>query len=514
MPRRLTHFVLEGVLVAGILLPALALPQDAARKNACLDKDTAETLIDHRFDEVRSRIQNALLEYGVPSISVAVAKSGKIIWEESFGWANREKMIKATPNILYSLASISKPLTATGLMILVEQKLVELGRPVNDYLGQAKLKSYEGTPSTATVRHILNHTAGLPLHWHFFYENEPYRRPSMDETIHHYGIVVAPPGSAYVYSNLGFGIIDYVISRVSHLSYSDFMRTKVFLPLGMTHSSVDVGAGLEACVAQRYDGNQAPIPAYDFDHSGASAIYSSAHDLVRFGMFQLKDHLAEQRPVLKDETVNLMQSETDTTVPDKNYGLGWRIDKDNYGYRTISHNGGMPGVSTTLKLVPSEDIAVVVLCNGSDGRIYTLETEILSAMLPNYAEKVKTKEKEKKAEEKPVKFSPPPSLLGEWSGEIKTYSGVMPLTVAFEPDGDVHVRIKDQLETLLNRVQFKDNILSGVCSGEIQTDDAKLFPHVIQFGMGLKGERLDGFVSAIALKWYALSSWIHLDKKK
>jgi hypothetical protein len=282
----------------------------------------------------------------------------------------------------------------------------------------------------------------------------------------------------------------------------------------MTHSSVAVGAGLEAYAAQRYDGNQAPIPSYDFDHPGASAIYASAHDLVRFGMFQLRDHLADQRPILKDETIELMQSEKDTTTPDKNYGLGLRIDKDSYGYRTVSHNGGMPGVSTSLKLVPSEDIAVVVLSNGSNGRIYTLENDILSAMLPEYAEKFKTKEKEKKPEEKPEKFSPPPSLLGEWTGEIKTYSGVMPLTLAFEPDGDVHVRIKGQLETLLNRVHFKDDILSGVCSGEIQTDDAKLSPHIIQFGMGLKGERLDGFVSATALKWYALSSWIHLDKKK
>ena len=90
------------------------------------------------FEGVRGKIRAGLSEHGVPSMSIAVARDGKIIWEEAFGFADVERRVKAfdssTPRTMYSLASISKPFTATGLMILVERGLVDLDRPLNDYL--------------------------------------------------------------------------------------------------------------------------------------------------------------------------------------------------------------------------------------------------------------------------------------------------------------------------------------------------------------------------------------------
>ena len=86
-----------------------------------------------------------------------------------------------------------------------------------------------GDPAVVTVRKVANHTAGLPLHYQFFYEDEPYRAPSRDETILRYGNTVTAPGERDHYSNLGYGIIDYAISRVSGKSYRDFMRTEVFV---------------------------------------------------------------------------------------------------------------------------------------------------------------------------------------------------------------------------------------------------------------------------------------------
>src|SRR2546430_1503356 len=82
-----------------------------------------------RWDSVRALIRQTIAESNLPSISVAVAKDGKIIWEEGFGWADREKLIAATPNTMYSLASISKPITATGLMTLVERGKIDLDKP-------------------------------------------------------------------------------------------------------------------------------------------------------------------------------------------------------------------------------------------------------------------------------------------------------------------------------------------------------------------------------------------------
>src|SRR5690242_16197171 len=86
-----------------------------------------------QFDEIRAFIRQRLTETSTPSIAVAVARDGRIIWEEGFGWADRENLTPATENTMYSLASISKPMTATGLMILVQNGKVALDKPVNDY---------------------------------------------------------------------------------------------------------------------------------------------------------------------------------------------------------------------------------------------------------------------------------------------------------------------------------------------------------------------------------------------
>ncbi len=223
------------------------------------------------FDSVRQFIRKQLVETQTASIAVAVARDGKILWEEGFGWADRENRIPATEHTMYSLASVSKPITATGVMVLCQAGKINLDRPINDYLGTAKLTAKVGDAEGATVRRVANHTSGLPIHYQCFYADEPYRPPPMDETIRRYGILVTGPGEHRQCSNLGYGILAYVISRVSGKAYQDFMREDVFLPLGLTHMSVDTGPGLEKYQAVRYGIDGAPIPFYEFDHRGASA---------------------------------------------------------------------------------------------------------------------------------------------------------------------------------------------------------------------------------------------------
>src|SRR5262245_57083940 len=308
------------------------------------------------FDGVREFIKQQLSERRLPSVAVAVARDGQIIWEEAFGWADVEKRVSATPDTMYSLASISKPFTATGLMILKERGRIELDRPINDYLGEAKLAVRVGNPADATVRRVANHPAGLPLHYQVFYEDESYRAPARDETIRRYGNCVTAPGERYQYSNLGYGILDHVITRVSGRGYADFMREEVFLPLGLTHTSVNLGSGLEKLQAIRYGTDGAAIPFYDFDHPGGSAVYASAHDLVRFGMFHLKTHLSDQKAILKDETIDEMQKATVNTGGKSGYGIGWATDESPGGRRLVTHSGGMGGVSTMLALYPAEKL--------------------------------------------------------------------------------------------------------------------------------------------------------------
>jgi len=474
-----------------------------------------------QFDGVRDLIRARLVETGTPSLAVAAAQDGHIIWEEGFGWANRERRMPSDAHTMYSLASISKPITSTGLMILKERDRLDLDRPINEYLGEAGLKPCAGDTDEATVRRVANHSSGLPLHCHFFCEDEPYPRPPMDETIRRYANLVTVPGERYQYSNLGYGILDYVISRLSGKNYPDFMRTEVFHPLGMTRASIHVGPGLEKYQAIRYGPDMLPIPFYDFDHPGASAVFSSAHDLVRFGMFHLKSHLPDQKAILSDETIDDMQRPTMEIQTGAGYGIGWRISEDDMGYRSVSHGGGMGGVSTILMLIPSEKIAVVALANSSSPLPHQICREILSTMLPKYAENRTALEKEQaeKADKKQAAapgFSPPPELVGEWSGSVHTYKGEIPITLWFKESGDVQVKMGNQLKTLLNDVGFKNGCLTGRMMGDIGTEDANRRRYHLHISLKLRDQVLNGPITAISLPGQkmgnALSHWMEVKK--
>lgn len=482
------------------------------------DSSSDSSTSSDKFEKVRSMILQALERTGVSSMAVAVAKDGKIIWEEGFGLANREKQIKSTPHTIYALASISKPITATGLMILVERGLVDLNKPANDYLGKEKLTVYAGKASEATVKRLLHHTAGLlPMHWHLFNENSPSRPPNMDESIKRYGIIVAPPGEAFNYSNFGYGVIDHIISVVSGKSYAEFMKTEVFEPLGMTRTSVNIHPDLRDSVAVKYTPKHKPIPVCDYDHRGASAVFSSAHDLFRFGMFHLKNHLKDQKQIIKDETIDTMRQEKDFKVPDSGYGFGWGWGEI-YGYRFVNHNGGIAGVSTRLTLIPSENIASVLLCNGGNIDPWRIESEIFAALLPDYAEKLQAEEK-KTEEEKPQPSSFPNSLIGEWGGKIKTYENELPVKMIFGQDNTASLELEGKtlsslnMKTPLGMMGFSNGVFKGLFYGNITTSDTAQAPHVIFITIKLRGDRLDGYAAAIAMdRNFCLPNWIELTK--
>jgi CubicO group peptidase (beta-lactamase class C family) len=466
-----------------------------------------------QFDRVREVIRKQMVEQQVPSVAVAVAREGKILWEEAFGWTDRENRIGATEHTMYSLASISKPFTATGLMVLRERGKIDLDRPMNEYLGEAKLKGRVENAAAATLRRVANHTSGLPLHYQFFYEDEPYRPPSMEETIRRYGNLITAPGEKYQYSNLGYGVLDYAISRVSGKSYADFMREEVFLPLGLTRTSIGIGAGLEKHHAIRYGPDRLPVPFYDFDHRGGSAVYSSAHDLVRFGMFHLKAHLPDQKAILPDQAIEEMQKPTAGEGRGGGYGIGWGINENMGGYRVVSHSGGMGGVTTILSLVPAEKLAVLVLTNTTSGIIGMVQREIFSVMLPKL-----TRPSPPAAGDGPrTPFRPPPELAGAWSGAVDTYNGEIPFTLTFLESGDVHARLGQQLKTLLNDVVFRDGYLTGRLMGDIGTEDANRRPYWLSVSLKLRGNVLNGGMTALSRPGRragnALTHWVEVKKQ-
>ncbi|MCW5558938.1 MAG: beta-lactamase family protein, partial [Verrucomicrobiae bacterium] len=339
---------------------------------------------------------------------------------------------------------------------------------------------------------------------------------SLGETIRRYGIAFWPPGERFDYSNLGYAILGEVVARVSHSNYEDFLRTEIFLPLGLTRASLGPGVGWEKYAAKRYSSDHGLRPRIESATPGASALYCSAHDLVNFGLFHLKAHLPTHKAILSDASIEAMQTSTVSTG-DGLYGLGWWVDEDFHGYRSVLAQGGTDDASTWLRLVPSEGIAVAGLANTGTSLPPEVLHDVLSKLLPAFREKGASAGEEQESS-KPVSGLPSSELAGEWTGEIATYRGKVPLLFSFMPSGDVHARLGTQLITLLNEVRYEKRRLRGKMSGDLGIpDETGTASYDLDFELFLRDGVLNGAVTtdshASPLPGAALPFWVELKRQ-
>jgi CubicO group peptidase (beta-lactamase class C family) len=446
---------------------------------------------DPRFEPVRAIIADVMAEQNAPSIAVAVAHRGNIIWQEGFGWADIEQQIPATAHTAYSLASISKPITATALMILVERGTVNLDQPINNYLGTQKVLARVGDVREATVRRVLNHTAGLPTHYNFYYEDEILPRPSMTESIRRYGVLTRPPGEMYVYSNFGFGLLEEVIQQVSGQSYSDFLRTELFAPLSLKESAVNRTPDLKTTVAVRYSSARTPVPFYDFDHRGASALYMSANDLVRFGLFHLGHEPPGIKPPLSLMTRRLMREQLVDGDAGEQVGLGWFIADPHHESNAsellpkFRHDGGMAGVATELAIYPEEDLVVVVLANARIEH-QGVARAIVHAVVPHTIRREHG-------------FQPAANMVGIWKGLAHVTEQPVDVTIEIRTTGEVFAKVGEASNREVTDVSLQQNgelNLSGILA-DIRAADIARFPHRVNFELRLRNHDKDAMIGTM-----------------
>lgn len=464
-------------------------------------------LFAERFRRARATIHQAIDQGRAPSLAVAVVRGGEIVWEEAFGWADRERQIPATPHTMYSLASVSKPLTATGLMVLVERGLVELDHPINDYLGEARLRVRVGDRRGATVRQVADHTSGLPLHHRFFVvEAESGRLPSRIEAIRRHGNLVTEPGQRFQYSNLGYGVLDHLIERLSRQPFATFMQEAVFRPLGLDHTAVLEHPRGPSSVATRYSSAGRPLPFYLSDHGGGSALYSCVHDLALFAFFHLRNRRPDQKPIVSDRTLRSMQVAS-SRPPSRSgsYGIGWSIQSTRRGDALIRHDGGMPGASASLVLLPARKLAVTVVSNSRSQLPQRLSSEILSELRVRRARRTGASSTGSRR--------PPRPLLGTWSGHLDLGESHLPLTLHIESRKSLHAGLGTQPLARLQGVSYREGYLVAWMTGR-PTAGAASIVQPVRLTLKLRGSQLGGVATTFSRSAEglpaALSYWTEL----
>ncbi len=313
----------------------------------------------------------------VAGIAAGVAVDGDLVWARGFGMADRAESAPMLPSHISRTGSISKTVTAVLMMVLVDQGVIDLDDPVTDYLPEfADVAARRpGTPAV-TFRHLASHTAGLireprldgaargPIDGWREKTVESLRNTAYDSV----------PGGRYQYSNIGFGALGLALERATGRDFMAMVKEEIFEPLGMTGSSFRIAAdGLDERLAAGYvnrrDGSiDAEQPARE--HAGRGykvpngGVYSTVADLARFaGALSGVPGLQ----LLTEESRRAMLSVATPEDPDRGYGLGLSLRRNDDGSWTAGHGGSVAGYTATLQFDPEARIAVVLLRNYQSG---------------------------------------------------------------------------------------------------------------------------------------------------
>ena len=188
------------------------------------------------------------------------------------------------------------------------------------------------------------------------------------------------------------------------------------------------------------------------------------------------------------------------------------------GYNALLSNGSVMGSQSTLLLLPSEDAAIVCLTNTSKGEGLTdqIAFEIANILKPDFSEKFSKLAAEAEKKEAALDYKPTPQFIGVWEGKIKTYAGEVPVTLNFDPNGKVYVKIKGQMEALLNNVRLENGMLKARLAGSIPTEDAANSCHRIDLEMFIENNEMYGIAKAFSTDSkprFGLPSYIELKKQ-
>jgi CubicO group peptidase (beta-lactamase class C family) len=352
----------------------------------------AEDPIGNRIDSILTPYVEGLMKHtdNNAGIAISITNKNEIIYAHSFGFENIEKEKKADFNSVFHIASVSKPFTAAGIVKLIEQGKATLDDYLIDHIPEFRMKGngYE----KIQIKHILNHTSGIPRHitkedW----ENPTYGPNALESNLKHLidFELEFQPGSQFNYSNSAFDILGIVVSRASGMPFHEFIKKEILLPTDMNQShylkprneipenwAVPYSYGIET---QKWT----PYP-YTENYFPSSGLQTTLLDMSRWGMLHLNHGMHEGKQVISKEYFGLLTNPYyDTPWGDK-IGLSWFLQS--YLERSIiMHTGNDTGFESIMYVYPDEGYSIVVLANRDQartGRIINAASEILFKQEP------------------------------------------------------------------------------------------------------------------------------------
>jgi CubicO group peptidase (beta-lactamase class C family) len=305
--------------------------------------------------------------YDVPGVAVAVVRDGEPVWSSGYGVASVKDGTEMNADTVFQVASISKSLTAWGVMHLVETGQISLEAPIKSYLARWAFPPSEYDASGVTVARVLNHTAGLNrVDGYPLPGDQPL--PTIEESLDGNNgggqslRIDMEPGHQFNYANAGYTLLQLVIEEVTGQRFSDYMQEVILDPLGMTNSTFDPDRVIDQATGYYSSGD--PLPHYRLTEQAAGGLYSTANDLALFvaaGMPGPEGQLVG-RGVLTSDSVQTMMAPRD--VPDGSMvSFGHLHGHLDHGLTTTGNNGHNTGWITNMVMIPQLGEGIIILTN-------------------------------------------------------------------------------------------------------------------------------------------------------
>jgi CubicO group peptidase (beta-lactamase class C family) len=333
---------------------------------------TSASLPSEKVARIDKAVAAFMSRLNIPGLSIAVATDNQLRWQKGYGLADMENLVPAKAATVYRLASVSKPITATAVMQLVERGKIDLDAPVQKYVPSFPQKAYP-----VTVRDLLRHTSGI-RHYKGDEENSTRYYGSLMEalTIFKNDPLEHQPGLKFTYSTYGYTLLGVVVEAASGMKFTDYLRENIFKPAGMSRTRSDSVREIIPNRARGYvktdkgDLSNAGLADTSYKIPGGGLV-STVEDLIKFAG-------AEQNGTLvRKETFGMMsisQVNKDvwerTFAPQKipagkeppSYGFGWIIGTEKRK-DAIWHGGVQQGVTTLVYILPKERLTLAVMMN-------------------------------------------------------------------------------------------------------------------------------------------------------
>ncbi len=369
-------------------------------------------------------------DHDVVGMSVALVDDQQIVWSEGFGYADKANNIRATPDTLYRVGSITKLFTASAVMQLAEQETLDIDQPLRAYLPEFQVKTRYPSNTAITSRNVMSHHSGLPRDYleGMWGENLKPFNGILQRIRNEYAAY--PPNLLFSYSNVGLTLLGSVVEAVSGVPYAEYINRGLLQPLRMIQSVI---SSAPPPMTKGYrKGEEARDPL--LRDTPAGGLNSSVSDMSRFlSMVFAKGKVGETQ-VLQSKTVAEMLRPQNTGNPlDRNFhvGLGWMLSSldanpiERAG--TVAHHGGATMLfHTQLIALPEQKLGVVVLANSdSAGKVVnTIAAETLKLALEAKSGIQQPQRQSVSASDTPLD----PEVAQNYAGSYTTVAGPVMIT--------------------------------------------------------------------------------------